>query len=126
MQKEGALDDLALSLATRGSPLSTGHPLHPRHLHSRQPARETRLSHLLEHLSHLGILSQKIIYLLYIRPRTSGNPLPPAAVNHFVMQSLVLRHGIDDGLDAIELPLVDFVSMFLQAGKWPDAWQHAH
>jgi len=40
-----------------------------------------------------------------------------AAVDGFVMVALVSGHGIDDGLDAVDLLFVNLVGSFLQAGK---------
>src|SRR6266849_9335688 len=100
--------------------------LHPRHLHPRQSPREARLPHLLEHLFHLRVLAKKIVYFLHGRPRSAGDTLAAVAVDHFMMIALVRRHRIDDGLDAVDLLLVDIIGGFLQAGEWTDRGQHAH
>src|SRR6266852_3244298 len=42
-----------------------------------------------------------------------------------LMASFVSGHRIDDGLDAVDLFLVNLVGRFLQAGKRADAGQHS-
>src|SRR3989442_2548581 len=63
---------------------------HSGQLHPCHPAREAAFAHLLEHLSHLRILAEKIIDLLHGGSRTTGNSLTAAAVCPFVMQALLV------------------------------------
>src|SRR5689334_13322730 len=99
---------------------------HAGHFHSRKPSSETRFSHLLEHLFHLRILAEQVIDFLYRRSRPARNALSTAAVDEFVVISFSRRHRIDDGLNAVDLLLINLVGSLLHAGEWPDAGQHAH
>src|SRR5438128_11520997 len=99
---------------------------HSGQLHPCHPAREAAFAHLLEHLSHLRILAEKIIDLLHGGSRTTGNSLTAAAVDHFVMQALVLSHRIDDRFDASDFLLVDIAGGLLQSGGGANDGKNAH
>src|SRR5271165_1542321 len=111
-------------LATDHWPLATA-LLHPRQLHPRQPAREAGLAHLLEHLLHLRVLAKQIVYFLHGRAGAAGDAFAAVAVDDFMMVAFVRGHRIDDGLDAVDLLLVDIVGGLLQAGERSDRGQHA-
>src|ERR1017187_4489307 len=102
------------------------HSLYSRQLHPRHSASETGLAHLLEHLFHLRVLAEQVIYFLHSGAGAAGDAFAPAAVDHFVMIALVHRHRIDNGLDAVDLFFVHAVGGFLQAGERTDAGQHSH
>jgi hypothetical protein len=84
-----------------------------------------RATHLLEHFSHLSVLAEQVVDFLHAGSRTAGNPFAAAAVDGFVMVAFVSGHGIDNGLDAIDLLFVNLVRGFLQAGKRTNTRQHA-
>src|SRR5713101_6629879 len=103
----------------------TGGHLHARKFHPRHPTRKTRLAHLLEHFLHLRILPEQVINFLHGGAGAAGNAFAAAAVDGLVMVALVSSHGIDDGLDPVDLFFVNLVGGFLQTGKRADAGQHA-
>src|SRR5262249_10607979 len=89
--------------------LKTDDSSHSWHLHAGQSPRETWFAHLLEHLFHLGVLAEQIIYFLHGRTGASGNAFAAAAINHFVVFTLVRRHGVDYGFDAVDLLIIDLI-----------------
>src|SRR5258708_28658711 len=99
--------------------------LHSGNLNPRHSSRKAWFTHLLEHFSHLSVLAEQVVDFLHAGSRTAGNPFAAAAVDGFVMVALVSGHGIDNGLDAIDLLFVNLVRGFLQAGKRTNTKQHA-
>src|SRR5260370_23022379 len=93
-----------------------GDHLHARKFHPRHTTRKTRLAHLLEHFFHLRVLPEQVINFLHAGAGAASNALSAAAVDGFVMVSFVSGHGIDDGVDAVFLFLVDLVGGVLPPG----------
>src|SRR5580658_3786933 len=73
-----------LSRPANDQRLSTNDLLHPRKLHPRHSPRETRLAHLLEHFSHLRVLSKQVIDFLHARSRAASDAFASAAVDRLV------------------------------------------
>src|SRR5215831_11139408 len=112
------MTDCEISLITGHSALLT--LLHSRHLHSGESSREAFFAHIFEHLLHLGVLAQEIVYFLDRGARASGNAFAAAAVDYLMMIALVHRHGVDDGFNPIHLLFVYLVGGFLEAREWAD------
>src|ERR1700730_10101269 len=108
----------------KGEP-SSAPLLHSRKLHPCHSAGETWFAHLLEHFFHLSVLAKQVVDFLHAGSGAAGNAFAAAAGDGFVMIALVSGHGVDDGLDAVDLLVINLVSRFLQAGKRADTWQHA-
>src|SRR5438067_1535059 len=100
--------------------------LHPRQLHSGQLAGEAGLTNLLKHFAHLRVLAQQIVYLLHACARAARDALSAAAIDDFMMNTLVHCHRVDDRFHTIELSFIYFVGVLLQAGERSDAGQHSH
>src|SRR5262249_38668879 len=98
--------------------------LHSRKLHPCQLSSEAGFAHVLEHLSHLGVLAEELVDFLDSGARSAGDAFAAAAVDDLVMLALVLRHGVDDGFHARELRIVDVVGSLLHVGERPDRGQH--
>src|SRR5205807_8897623 len=97
-----------------------------RQLHSGQLAREAGFSDLLEHFAHLRVLAQQIIYLLYACARSARDALSAAAIDDFVVNTLMRGHRVDDRFHAVELPFIYFLALLLLADELSDAGQHSH
>src|SRR5438094_516968 len=52
--------------------------------------------------------------------------LSAAAIDDFMMNTLVHCHRVDDRFHTIELSFIYFVGVLLQAGERSDAGQHSH
>src|SRR5882762_11483980 len=115
--------DRILQDAKRGAIF--GSLLHSRKLHPCHSPGEAGLAHLLEHFFHLSVLAEQVVDFLHAGAGAAGNALAAAAVDGFVMVALVSGHGIDDGLDAVDLLFVNLVGSLLQAGERADTGQHS-
>ena len=77
-----------------------------------------------EHLAHLGVLAEEVVDLLHASAGAVGDAFAAGAVDDLVVLALAVGHGVDDGLDAGELPFVDVFGGLGHAGEGADAWQH--
>jgi hypothetical protein len=81
-------------------------------------------AHHLEHLSHLGVLAQEVVDVLYGGSAAAGDAFAAVAVDDLVVEALFLRHRVDDGLDAVELAFVYVFYGLLHAGEGADGGEH--
>src|SRR5947209_4164059 len=75
--------------------------------HQRSQIRHPPLRHLPHHLAHLLELLDQLLDRLDVGSRAPSDPQPARAVDQLGMPPLLRRHRQDDGLDLVELPLVD-------------------
>ena len=68
---------------------------------------------------------QNRIDVLHGRAAAFGDALAPLAIDHVVIAALLVGHGVDDGLDARELALVD-LRIFGKILQRPHFRQHIH
>src|ERR1700758_453613 len=87
---------------------------------SHQLALHPWLAHALEHLAHLRVLPQQLIYFLHAGAGAGSNALPARPRNDLVVVTFFLRHGVDDRLHARELLFVHLSRHLLQALEWSD------
>ena len=83
-------------------------------------------AHGFEHFAHLGVLAEEVVDLLHGGSGAAGDALAAASVDDLVVASLAGGHGVDDGLDAVELLLVNVVDGLRHAGEGADRGQHLH
>src|SRR5262245_9786528 len=86
---------------------------HSRQLHPCQLTSEARLAHVFEHLAHLCILPQKLVYFLHAGAGAAGDSFAPAAVDQLVVIALFRRHGVNNGFHAVELSFIHVVRRLL-------------
>jgi hypothetical protein len=84
----------------------------------------TAAAHGFEHLSHLGVLAEEVVDLLDGGTGAAGDALAAASVDEFVVAALAGGHGVDDGLDAVELLLVHVLGGLRHAGEGADRGEH--
>ena len=87
-------------------------------------AGQAAFAHLLEHLGHLGVLAEEIVYVLDLGAAAVGDALAAGAGDDFVVAALFGGHGVDDGFEARELLFVDVLRGLLQAGEGADGGHH--
>ena len=63
--------------------------------------------------------------VLHRRAAAFGDALAPFAVDHIVIASLLVGHGVDNGLHARELALIHF-GILRKILQWPHLRQHVH
>src|SRR5436305_8795627 len=96
--------------------------------HLRQ-GRHLALAQLPHHLLHLAELLHELIHGLHVRAGPERDPPPPRAVQDRRVASLLGRHGRDDGLEAVEVAVVDLQVAELAADArhhLQEARQRAH
>ena len=81
-------------------------------------------AHAFEEFGHLGVLAEEVVDLLDGGAGAEGDALAAAAVDDGGVVALLGGHGVDDGLDAGELGLVDVGGGLLHAGEGADGGQH--
>jgi len=81
-------------------------------------------AHHLEHFAHLGVLAEEVVDVLDRGSAAAGDALAAVAVDDLVVETLFLRHRVDDGFDAVELAFVDVFDGLLHAGEGADGRQH--
>src|ERR1035441_3891719 len=81
-------------------------------------------AHGLEHFAHLGVLAEQVVDVLDGGAGAAGDALAAAAVGDLVVAAFLGGHGVDDGLDAVELAFVDVLYGLLHAGEGADGREH--
>src|SRR5947209_13190954 len=75
--------------------------------HQGPQIRHAPLRDLPHHLAHLLELLDQLLDGLHVGPGPLSDPQPPRAVDQLRVTALLRSHRQDDGLDLVELPLVD-------------------
>ena len=101
-------------------------PTHTAKHPHRAALQHTAFADVLKHLAHLRILPQQLVHFLHRSAGASSNALAAAAGDDLMVIALLLRHRIDDGLDAHKLVLVDLVGHLLHPGQRTDRRKHLH
>jgi len=81
-------------------------------------------AHGFEHLSHLAVLAEEVVDVLHGGAGAGGDALAAAAVDELVVLALLVRHRVDDGLDAGELAFVHVFDRLLHAREGADRGEH--